>query len=104
MNSPLAMVEGFLNLRNRILEIDKDAIIQVCAAGRASSYLATQAILMGHHLRVGMEDTVWRWPHKNEKLDSNARCFLEYKELCGLLGRDIVTPKEYRKMMGLKQQ
>ena len=103
MNSPLAMVEGFLNLRNRILEIDKDAIIQVCASGRASTYLATQSILMGHHLRVGMEDTVWKWPHKNEKIENNARCFLEYKQLCELLGRQIVTSKEYRQIMGLKQ-
>ena len=103
MNSPQAMVEGFMNLRNRILEIDKDAIIQVCASGRASTYLATQAILMGHHLRVGMEDTVWKWPHKNVKIESNARCFLEYKQLCELLGREIVTPKEYRKIMGIPQ-
>ena len=104
MNSPDAMVDGFMNLRRRILEIDKDAIIQVCASGRASTYLATQAILMGHHLRVGMEDTVWKWPHKNEKIQSNARCFLEYKQLCELLGREIVTPKEYRQMMGIPER
>lgn len=103
MNSERAMVEGFMNLRNRILEIDKDAIIQVCASGRASIYLATMSILMGHHLRVGMEDTVWRRPHKNEKIKSNAECFLAYKNLCELLGREIVTPKEYRQMMGIKQ-
>lgn len=103
MNSPVAMVEGFMNLRNRILEIDRDAVIQVCASGRASIYLATQAILLGHHLRVGMEDTVWRWPHKDEKITSNAECFLGYKQLCELLGRQIVTPKEYRQMMGIPQ-
>lgn len=104
MNSPKAMVEGFMNLRNRILEIDPGAIIQVCASGRASTYLATQSILMGHHLRVGMEDTVWRWPHKNEKISSNAQCFLEYKQLCELLGRQIVTPDEYRSIMGIAKK
>lgn len=104
MNSPQAMVEGFMHLRNRILEIDKDAIIQVCASGRASTYLATQAILLGCHLRVGMEDTVWRWPHKDQKITNNAQCFLQYKQLCELLGREVVTPAEYRKMMGLEKK
>jgi len=103
MNSPKAMVEGLMFMCNRIQEIDKDAIIQVCASGRASTYLATQAILLGHHLRVGMEDTVWRWPHKNDHITSNAECFLQYKQLCELLGRQVVTPKEYRQILGLPQ-
>lgn len=104
MNNPQAMVEGFMHLRNRILEIDPGAIIQVCASGRASTYLATMSILMGHHLRVGMEDTPWRWPHKDVKIKNNADCFLQYKELCGLLGREIVTPDEYRKILGMKKK
>jgi len=103
MNSPKAMVEGLMNLCNRIQEIDKDAIIQVCASGRASTYLATMAILLGHHLRVGMEDTVWRWPHKNDYITSNAECFLQYKQMCELLGRRVVTTKEYREMLGMPQ-
>jgi 3-keto-5-aminohexanoate cleavage enzyme len=101
MNSQQAMVEGFMNLRNRILEIDPKAIIQVCASGRASIYLATLAVLMGHHLRVGMEDTVWRWPHKDQKITSNAETFLQYKKLCEILGREVVTPKEYRQLLGI---
>ncbi len=101
MNSPVAMVETFMHIHNRIKEIDKDAVIMVCAAGRASSYLATLAIILGLHIRVGMEDTVWKWPHKDEKIVSNAQHFLEFKQLCALLGREVATPNDYRKLIGL---
>jgi len=101
MQSPVGMVETFMHLHNRIKEIDKDAVIMVCAAGRASSYLATLAVLLGLNIRVGMEDTVWKWPHKDEKIANNANHFLEFKELCKLLGREVASPNDYRKMIGL---
>lgn len=104
MNSPEAMVEGFYHLRNRILEIDPGAVIQVCATGRASIYLATLSVIMGHHLRVGMEDTPWKWPHKDEYIKSNAQHFLEYKQLCEILGREVYTAKEYRKFMNIQRK
>lgn len=104
MNNPNALVESFMHMRNRILEIDPGAIIQVCASGRASTYLATLSILMGHHLRVGMEDTVWRWPHKDDKITSNGECFKQYKELCELLGRKVMTSAEYREFLGLRKK
>jgi 3-keto-5-aminohexanoate cleavage enzyme len=28
---------------------------------------------MGFHIRVGMEDTIFRWPHSDETIDSNAK-------------------------------
>ena len=104
MNNVNSMVEGFMRMRNRILDIDPGAIIQVCASGRASTYLATMAILTGCHLRVGMEDTVWHWPHKDDKIVSNGECFKQYKELCSLLGREVMTSAEYRKFLGLREK
>ncbi len=101
MQSPVGMVETLMHIHNRIREIDKDAVIMVCAAGRASSYLATLAVLLGLHIRVGMEDTVWMWPHKDEKIQNNAEHFKKFKLLCELLGRRVATPNEYRKMIGL---
>lgn len=101
MNNPDQVAEGLLHLTNRIKTIDKDAIIQVCSSGRASSYLAAQAIMLGHHVRIGMEDTIWRWPHKDEMLKSNAQTFLEFKELAHILGREVATANEYRQMIGL---
>ena len=41
------------------------------AGGRASLHLATLGLLMGLHVRVGMEDTVWKWPHSDEMIQRN---------------------------------
>lgn len=102
MQNPKAMVEGLMHMVNRIMEIDDGSQIIVCAAGRASSYLAVFAMLLGLHIRVGMEDTVWKWPHRNEKITNNAEHFKGFKQLAELLGREVATPNEYRQMIGLK--
>jgi len=100
--NPRAMVEGLALLVNRLKELDPDCQILVCSSGRASIYIGTLAILMGLHLRVGTEDTVWRYPHRDEKLESNLQAFQSAKALCGLLGRQIATADEYRRIVGLK--
>jgi 3-keto-5-aminohexanoate cleavage enzyme len=101
MPNETAMVENLLHLRNRILDVAPEAVIMVCAAGRASSYLATLSMLLGLNIRVGMEDTVWKWPHKDDKIENNAEQFLMYKQMAGMLGREVTTPNEYRQMIGL---
>lgn len=104
MQSCRSMVYGFMHLHDKIKEIDPDSVIMVCAAGRASSYLATLAIMMGCQIRVGMEDTVWKWPHKNDMIKNNAEHFTQMKQLVQLLGRDVATPNEYRKEVGLPEK
>jgi len=101
MENPRQMFDGLLRMTSLIQDTDPEAKILVCAAGRASSFLATAAVLLGHHIRVGMEDTVWKYPHKNEKLTSNLEAFLQIKQVVEALGRDIATPAEYRQIMGL---
>lgn len=104
MPNAKAMVENLMHLHNRILDVAPEAVVMVCAAGRASSYLATQALLLGLNIRVGMEDSVWKWPHKNDKIENNAEQFKTYKQLAGLLGREVCTPNEYRKMIGIPEK
>jgi 3-keto-5-aminohexanoate cleavage enzyme len=101
MPNAKGMVENLMHLNNRIMDIDKDSQVMVCAAGRASSYLAALAVLLGLDIRVGMEDTVWKWPHKNDKIQRNADQFLAFKQLAGLLGREVGSPDDYRKKVGL---
>jgi len=102
MPHPRAMVEGLTLLVNRLKELDPDCQILVCSSGRASIYLATLAILMGLHVRVGTEDSVWRYPHRDEKIKSNAESFKTAKALCDLLGREIATADEYREILQIK--
>jgi 3-keto-5-aminohexanoate cleavage enzyme len=101
MENPTQMVNGLLRLVGLIDDVDPDAVILVCAAGRASSYLVTVAAALGLHIRVGMEDTVWRWPHRQDKLESNLQALEGGKQLAQVLGRDVATFAEYRQLVGL---
>jgi 3-keto-5-aminohexanoate cleavage enzyme len=101
MENPKQMIEGLTRFVNLIRDVDPDAKILVCAAGRASIFLATAAALLGLHIRVGMEDTVWKYPHKQEKLTSNLDAFLQAKTIVEALGRKVATPAEYREIMGV---
>jgi len=85
-----------------IREIDPGAFIVVCCAGRASKYLITLAMILGAHIRVGMEDTVWKFPHQDEKITNNAEEVRKAIELARMLGREVMTPNEYRQAIGLK--
>ncbi|MFD8006529.1 AMP-binding protein [Streptomyces mirabilis] len=101
MATPRQAFEGLLRLSSLIREIDPEATILVCAAGRASTYLVTAAAALGLHVRVGMEDTVWTWPHRDDLVQSNLQMFQMAKDLAGLLGRDIPDHAEYRSLVGL---
>jgi 3-keto-5-aminohexanoate cleavage enzyme len=101
MENPRQMIDGLLRLTTLIRDTDPDAVILVCAAARASTYLVTVAAALGLHIRVGMEDTVWRWPHRPEKLESNLQAFRSGAAIAELLGRDVATFAQYRGIMGL---
>ncbi len=103
MQNPHAMVDVLMHYVRRIKEIDEESQIVVCASGRASSYLATFALLLGLHIRIGMEDTVWMWPHRNEMIKKNVDHFNMFKQLIELLGREIIDPNEFRKMIGMRK-
>jgi uncharacterized protein (DUF849 family) len=101
MDNPLQMSDGLVRIVRLIRDVDPEAKILVCSAGRASSYLMTMAAALGLHLRVGMEDTVWRWPHRDEKLESNLEALDAAKSLAGIVGRKVASHVEYRELMGL---
>ncbi|AZO07836.1 MULTISPECIES: 3-keto-5-aminohexanoate cleavage protein [unclassified Mesorhizobium] len=99
--SPETMIDGFMRLVRLIRHIDPASVIVACTGGRSSSYLATLAILMGVHVRVGMEDTVWKWPHRDDKIQSNVEVFRQISGIASALGRDLMGADEYRKLMTL---
>ena len=104
MNNPVAMMETMLNTYHQLKDIDPDCQIAVCSAGRASSFLTAQTMLMGLDVRVGMEDTVWKYPHRGDKITSNAEQFLNARTMASTIGREVMTAREYRDYMGLPQK
>jgi 3-keto-5-aminohexanoate cleavage enzyme len=101
MNNPRQMIEGLTRTVGAIKDIDPDAFIVVCAAGRASTHVATLAALMGLHIRVGMEDTYWLWPHRDDRIESNLQALQMGQMISQVVGRPVATQEEYWALMGL---
>jgi len=104
MQTPGTMVKSLDLMVNALKEIDENCLITVYSAGRASIYVTTLALLMGLHVRVGMEDTIWRYPHRDDLLPNNIQVTKDICQIVRLLGRRVATADEYRKLMGLKKK
>lgn len=86
---------------DHIFRIDPESQITVCAAGRAGLYMTTLATMMGLHIRVGVEDTPWKFPNSDTRLKTNLEMFAMAKEIADLHGRTPATADQYRKLIGL---
>lgn len=85
---------------DQIRSIDPDSVITVCAAGRSTLYMTTLATMMGLHIRVGTEDTAWKYPNSDERLKDNLEMFTMAKDIAALHGRVPATADEYRALIG----
>jgi uncharacterized protein (DUF849 family) len=72
----------------------------VLAAGRHQMPFLTQAALMGGHVRVGLEDSLFIEPRKLAV--SNAEQVARAKRILAEMGHEAATPAEARAMLGLK--
>jgi 3-keto-5-aminohexanoate cleavage enzyme len=61
--------------------------------------MTTLAILLGGHVRVGLEDNVYY--RRGEKATSNAQLVERAARLCRELNREVATPAQARQMLGL---
>lgn len=101
MPNQFAMLDTLLGFVRRIYEIDKDSIIIVCASARASIYLSNLAILLGLHVRIGMEDTIYRYPHKEDLIKNNKEVVKSTIDIIEQLGREVATADDYRSIVGI---
>jgi 3-keto-5-aminohexanoate cleavage enzyme len=103
MYDPIGMAETLIHMIRRVRDIDKceESMIQVCQSGRASTYLSTLAILLGCHIRIGKEDTVFKVPHKDDKIVTCKEVVEEHVTIARILGREPMTAVEYREAVGL---
>ena len=75
----------------------------VCAGGRNWLPFCTLAVMLGFDMvRVGMEDTVYLYPHRQERIQSSAQAVRKIATVARELGREIATPAEAREIMGIK--
>lgn len=74
----------------------------VAGIGRSELPLATMAILLGGHVRVGFEDNVYY--SKGRLAKSNAELVERIVRLAKELGREVARPDEARAILGMPQK
>jgi uncharacterized protein (DUF849 family) len=79
---------------------DRDVIWSAFGVGRDQFRMAAQAVLLGGHVRVGLEDNLYLKrgvPARNEQLVTKAADIIE------TLGGTVMSPEETRDLLGLER-
>ena len=105
IGDPEAVIHSLLLYKKRIEQIDRkydtESIIIVGECGRAGALMTTLAMMLGLHIRVGMEDTLYCYPHREELMPNNAWAVRRARAIAEALGRKVANANEYRKLMGM---
>ena len=90
-------IEDLIYMKNSIPE---ESTWTVAGIGRYELPLAMAAITMGGHVRVGFEDNIFY--SRGVKAESNAQLVERIVRISKEFGREVATPDEARKILGLK--
>jgi len=93
-------IENLLFLYNNAKKLIGDFQWSVCAAGKHQTNMCTAALLMGGHVRVGLEDNLYL--EKGVMAKSNAEQVAKIVRIARELGIEPASPQEARKILGLK--
>jgi len=74
----------------------------VCAPGRFEMEMGTLAVIMGGHVRVGMEDNIYL--EHGVLAKSNSELVAKIARISKELGREIATPDEAREILSIKKK
>jgi len=77
------------------------SIFSAIGTGSLELPIITLSLIMGGHIRVGMEDNVYY--RRGEKAKSNAQLVERAVRLINELNREVATPAQAREMLGLSQ-
>ncbi|SMX48560.1 3-keto-5-aminohexanoate cleavage protein [Maliponia aquimaris] len=91
-------LDHMIALKDKLL--GEDTLFSVLAAGRHQVPMALRGARRGGHVRVGLEDNLYRT--KGELAESNAEQVRTIRGLLEEMGHEIATPAEARAMLGLK--
>lgn len=98
------MIRQAMLMIHQVRKLDPNAQMIMCAAGRATMYMTTLGTMLGLHIRVGTEDTSWKYPNSDEQFTSNLEMFKTAKQIAALHGRTPATANEMRALFGMPQR
>jgi uncharacterized protein (DUF849 family) len=79
-----------------------ESVWSATGIGRFQTQINIAAILMGGHVRVGIEDSIY-YNYPQKELATNEKLVKRIVKIAKELGRDIATPDESREILGLKE-
>lgn len=82
-----------------IHHLPPNCIYSTIAVGAPQWALLAATIVLGGHVRVGMEDNLYLG--KGQKAENNAQLVEKIVRIATELGRPIATPAQAREMLGL---
>jgi 3-keto-5-aminohexanoate cleavage enzyme len=91
------------NLLHTIERLPAGSKWMLTVAGRATLDMLAIAIILGGHVRVGMEDMVYLYGRQDEIIKSNVQIVAKMVEIAKAMNRDIATPAQARQIFGFKK-
>ena len=92
-----ATIENLVHMKNII---PSDSTWSVTGIGPAQLVMNTHAILMGGHVRVGLEDNIY---YRRGELSTNEQLVERMVRFSREFGRDVASPDEARRILRLDQ-
>lgn len=89
-----------MNLCAMVRSLPEESCWSACGLGKFQLKINVAAILMGGHVRVGLEDNLF-YDNERKKLATNAGLVERLVRIAGELGREVASPTEARGMLGL---
>jgi len=87
------------NLLSFVNELPANSVFEVLGVGHYQIPMTVMSIILGGHVRVGMEDNVYL--KRGRLLKSNAEAVERIVRIARDMNREIATPKQAREMLGL---
>jgi len=104
IEDPDTMFQCVSFMVRELKKIAPDCAIMIDMAGRAGLFLIATAIILGLiGARVGMEDALYMYPHKDEMIKNNVSVVKQVVAMVEALGRKVGTADDYRRFIGLKK-
>jgi 3-keto-5-aminohexanoate cleavage enzyme len=100
IEDPYTLFECVSYMVRELRNIGPDSAIMLDMAGRPGLFMVPMAIMLGLiGVRVGMEDCVYMYPHKDEKIKDNPTLVKHTVAIVEALGRKVGTADDYRRFL-----
>ena len=100
VEDPHSLLESVSFMVRQLKEVAPCCAIMLDMAGRAGLFLVPIAIVLGLiGIRLGMEDSIYMYPHSDEMIKDNATLVSHAAAMVKALGRKVATADDYRRFM-----